>query len=54
VAQEYLIAQDIEDVPKVIKEKEREMKQLAKEMKFEEAALIRDEVMQLKKLIRNK
>jgi len=52
VAEEFRMAQDIEDIPKVIKEKEREMKQLARELKFEEAALIRDEVNQLKKLMR--
>lgn len=41
---------DIDDIPRVIKEKEREMKLLAKNLKFEEAALIRDEISQLKKL----
>lgn len=53
VSDEYaLVAQDIEDIPKVIKEKEKEMKNLSKELKFEEAALLRDEVMQLKRLIK--
>jgi excinuclease ABC subunit B len=47
-----LIAQDIEDIPKIIKKKEQEMKVLAKEMKFEEAALVRDEVMQLKRVMK--
>jgi len=52
VAEEYLIAQDIGDIPKIIKEKEQEMKILAHGLKFEEAALLRDEVMQLKRLMR--
>ena len=53
VSDEYaLVAQDIEDIPKIIKEKEKEMKNLSKELKFEEAALLRDEVMQLKRLIK--
>jgi len=52
VAEEYEIAQDIEDIPKIIKEKEREMKVLARELKFEEASLLRDEVIQLKRIIK--
>lgn len=52
VADEYAIAQDIEDIPRIIKEKEKEMKNLARELKFEEAALLRDEVTQLKRLIK--
>ncbi|MDD3007138.1 MAG: excinuclease ABC subunit UvrB [Candidatus Pacebacteria bacterium] len=52
VTEEYEIAQDIEDIPKIIKEKEKEMKNLARELKFEEASLLRDEVVQLKKLLR--
>jgi len=52
VAEEYEIAQDIEDIPKIIKEKEREMKVLARALKFEEASLLRDEVIQLKRIIK--
>lgn len=53
VSDEYvLVAQDIEDIPKIIREKEKEMKALSKELKFEEAALLRDEVMQLKRVMR--
>lgn len=53
VAPEYReVAQDIEDIPKLIREKEQEMKQLARELKFEEAALIRDEANQLKRLLK--
>ncbi len=52
LAEEYIEAQDIEDIPKIIKEKEQEMKALARELKFEEAALLRDEVSQLRRLIK--
>jgi excinuclease UvrABC helicase subunit UvrB len=52
VTEEYTLAQDIEDIPKIVTEKEKEMKMLAKEMKFEEAALLRDEIVQLKRLVR--
>ncbi|MBI4185816.1 excinuclease ABC subunit UvrB [Candidatus Berkelbacteria bacterium] len=38
------------DLPKMIGEKERQMKQLAHDLRFEEAALIRDEVIGLRKL----
>lgn len=41
-----------EDLPKMIKERERQMKSLAKELRFEEASLIRDELVQLRKLAR--
>ena len=41
---------NLEDIPKYIKEKEKEMRKLAKELRFEEAVLIRDEIKQLKKL----
>lgn len=41
---------DLEKLPNIIKEKEKEMKRLAKELKFEEAALIRDEVNSLRKI----
>jgi excinuclease ABC subunit B len=42
---------NIEELPKMIKEKEAEMKRLATELNFEEAALVRDEVKQLKKYL---
>jgi len=51
-AEEYIKIENFEDIPKVIKIKEREMKEKARELKFEEAALIRDEIAQLKKLLR--
>ena len=47
---EFKEIMNLEDIPKYIKEKEREMKHLAKELRFEEATLIRDEINQLKKL----
>jgi len=47
---EYEKALDIEDIPKIIEEKMREMRQLAKNLEFEKAALVRDEIRQLKKL----
>jgi len=48
---EYEKALDIKDIPKILEEKTREMKELAKNLEFEKAALIRDEIKQLKKLI---
>lgn len=45
---------DVSEIPKMIRAKEREMKELATNLKFEEAALIRDEVIELKRLIRNR
>jgi len=52
VVEEYALVQDIEDIPKVVKEKEKEMRALARELKFEEATLMRDEIIQLKRLIK--
>lgn len=52
VSREYIEIERFEDIPKVIKIKEKEMKKAAGELKFEEAALIRDEIVQLKKLAR--
>ncbi len=51
-AEEYLKMESFEDIPKVIKIKEKEMKEASSKLKFEEAALIRDEIAELKKLIR--
>lgn len=41
-----------DQLPKLIKEREKQMKTLAKELRFEEASLIRDELIQLRKLSR--
>jgi len=54
VAEEYLKMESFEDIPEIIKIKEAEMKEYAKILKFEEAAIIRDEITQLKKIIRNR
>jgi len=48
--EEFINLEKIEDLPKYIKEREREMKRLAKKLDFEGAALIRDEINQLKKI----
>ncbi len=42
------------EIEKVIKEKEVEMKQAARELMFETAAILRDEIIMLKKELRNK
>lgn len=47
---EYNEILEFEKIPEVIKQKEREMKKLAKELRFEEATLIRDEIKQLKRI----
>lgn len=51
-AKEFKDLVDPNDIPKMIREKEREMKELATNLKFEEAALVRDEVIELKRLLR--
>ncbi|MEK7184409.1 MAG: excinuclease ABC subunit UvrB, partial [Patescibacteria group bacterium] len=43
---------DPDKLPSLIRQREADMKQAAKQLRFEEAALIRDEVMQLRKLQR--
>ena len=40
-----------EDIPKVLKLKEIEMKELANNLEFEKASLIRDEIRELKRLV---
>lgn len=52
VSREYIEIERFEDIPKVIKIKEKEMKKAAGELKFEEATLIRDEIMQLKRILK--
>ena len=49
---EFKEIMNLEDIPHYIKQKEREMKSLAKELKFEDATLIRDEINQLKKILK--
>jgi len=50
VEKEFIEIENLEDVPKLIKVKEREMNSAAKNLHFEEAAILRDEITQLKKL----
>lgn len=52
VSDEYLEIESFEDIPNVIKIKEKEMKEASSKLKFEEAAMIRDEIIQLKKIMR--
>jgi len=50
LAEEYKHAIDIDKLPKIIKQKEKEMNKLAKNLQFEEASLLRDEIKSLKKI----
>lgn len=50
VANEFVELENIEDLPRVISSKEKEMKKAAKNLQFEQAAILRDEIVQLKKL----
>jgi len=52
VSEEYLRIENFEDIPKVIKAKEQQMKKAAQQLRFEEAAMIRDEITQLRKLLK--
>ncbi len=51
-AKEYIDLENLEDLPRVIKEKEKQMKQLAKDLKFEDAAMLRDEILTLRRIER--
>ncbi len=48
---EFVEIEKFEDVPGLIKQLKRDMKEAAQKLEFERAALIRDEISQLKKLI---
>ena len=50
VTREFMEIENLEDLPKIIKLKEREMLGLSKALQFEQAAIIRDEIRELKKL----
>lgn len=50
VTSEFIELENLEDIPAAIKMKTNEMKQAAKDLQFEKAAVIRDEIMQLKHL----
>ncbi len=43
---------DIADLPKEIKRKKKEMQELSKNLRFEEAALLRDEIISLEKILK--
>jgi len=50
VPQEYVNLESLEDIAGYVKQKEAEMKTAARNLEFERAAVIRDEIMQLRKL----
>jgi excinuclease ABC subunit B len=50
VTSEFTQIENLEDLPRIIRLKEAEMKKAAQDLQFETAAIIRDEVIQLKKL----
>lgn len=50
VSDEYLKIESFENIPKIIKMKEKEMKEFSRNLKFEQAAMLRDEILELKKL----
>jgi len=50
VTPEFLLIENLEDLPKIIRAKEKEMKQASADLKFEAAAILRDEIIQLKKI----
>lgn len=50
VTGEFMKLETLEDLPGYIKQREREMKEAAKRLEFEKAAIIRDEIMKLRKL----
>lgn len=43
---------DLQDLPKEIKRKKKEMQELSKNLRFEEAALLRDEIVSLEKILK--
>ncbi len=50
---EFVKLVSLENIDKMIKQKEEEMKKVARELRFEEAAKLRDEIKQLRKLRRD-
>jgi excinuclease ABC subunit B len=49
-AADYSKLESLEDIQGYIKQKEKEMKEAARALEFEKAALIRDEIIQLRKI----
>lgn len=50
ITPEFIKIENLEDLPEVIKFKQAEMKTAARNLEFERAAILRDEIIQLKKL----
>jgi excinuclease ABC subunit B len=50
VTREFVDLENLEDIPAVIAAKQKEMKKAAQNLEFERAAILRDEIVQLKKL----
>jgi excinuclease ABC subunit B len=50
ITRDFAQLESLEDIQGYIKQKEREMKAASKALQFEKAALIRDEISQLRKL----
>jgi excinuclease ABC subunit B len=48
--EEFTKFMNLENLPKIIKDKEKELKTLAKNLKFEQAIVLRDEINQLRKI----
>lgn len=52
VSSEFIQLEAMEDLPGYLKQKEKEMREMARNLEFEKAALIRDEIGELRKLLR--
>jgi excinuclease ABC subunit B len=50
VTREFMDIESLEDLQGYIKQREREMKEAARALEFEKAAIIRDEIVELRKL----
>jgi excinuclease ABC subunit B len=50
VSKEFVKLETLEDVNGYIKQKEKEMKEAAKNLEFEKASIIRDEIYELRKI----
>jgi excinuclease ABC subunit B len=50
IPQEFVNLESLEDIQGYIKQKERDMKEASRSLEFERAAIIRDEIIQLRKL----
>ena len=52
VAQDFSRMEALEDIAGYVKQREQEMKEAARSLEFERAAIIRDEIQELRKLQR--